>query len=192
MTMGQFIVIVGPTASGKTVLTTELLKRLPNAARLITTTTRTSRLGERDGVDYYFVSRADFEEGIRNGDFFEHAEVHGNLYGSSRKAVVSAVQKFDTVLATLDIQGARTLRDMDSTVQTLFLRPGSLAELEQRLRTKRAGISDDEIVTRLKTAERELAVAEEFDRIIENVDGQFESTVAQALAFVNESTTSRA
>ena len=186
--MGQFVIIAGPTASGKTVLIAELLKRLPNAARLVTTTTRPPRQGERDGVDYFFVSHHAFNEGIRNGDFFEHAEVHGNLYGPSRSAVTAILEKADMVLATLDVQGARTVKKMDPNVRTLFLRPGSLAELERRLRIERVGISDKEIATRLETARRELAVADTFDLIIENVDGQFESTIAQALAFIQETT----
>ena len=190
--MGQFIVIVGPTASGKTVLIAEMLKRLPNAARLVTTTTRPPRPGEKDGVDYFFISREAFEEGVQNGEFYEHAEVHGNLYGPSRKTVASILRKVDTVLATLDVQGARTLKRMDPSVRALFLRPGSLTELEQRLRRERPHCTDGEIRTRLATAERELEVAGEFDHIIENIDGQFELTVTQALFFVNESTTTRA
>lgn len=191
--MGQFIIIVGPTASGKTVLMAELLARLPGAVRFVTSTTRSPRPEEKNGVDYFFVSRRDFEKGIRNGDFFEHVEVHGNLYGSSQKVVTSILKKAGTMLAIFDVRGAHTLKKMDPTsVRTLFLRPGSITELERRLRAERVGISDSEVSTRLKTAERELALADTFDRVIENVDGQFESTVLQALTFVHESTEARA
>lgn len=190
--MGQFIVIIGPTASGKTTLEAELLKRLPNSARIISTTTRAKRPGERDGVDYFFTSRADFEEGIRRDEFIEHAEVHGNLYGSSRTILESTLERYDVVLAVIDIQGARVFKRIVPNMRTVFIRPGSLAELERRLRAERKEAPDDEIRTRLATAERELAVAETFDRVIENVDGQFESTVRQALAYVQECLETRA
>ncbi len=190
--MGQFIVIIGPTASGKTTLETELLKRLPNSARIISTTTRAKRPGEKDGVDYFFIPRADFEERLRRDEFIEHAEVHGNLYGASRIVLESTLEQYAVVLAVIDIQGARVFKRIVPDMRTLFIRPGSLAELERRLRAERKEASEDEIRTRLTTAESELAVAETFDCVIENVEGQFESTVTQAVAFIQECLKARA
>lgn len=190
--MGQLVLIIGPTASGKTTLESELLKLLPNSARIISTTTRVKRPSERDGVDYFFVSRADFEEGLRNGEFIEHAEVHGNLYGASRIVLESTLEQHSVVLAVIDIQGARVFKRIVPTMRSLFIRPSSMTELERRLRAERKEASDDEIRTRLATAEKELAVADTFDRVIENVDGQFESTVQQALACIQEFQQSRA
>jgi len=184
--MGQLVLIIGPTASGKTTLESELLKRLPNSARIISTTTRAKRTDERDGVDYFFTSRTNFEEGLRSGEFIEHAEVHGNLYGASRIVLESTLKQHAVVLAVIDIQGARVLKRIVPTMRSLFIRPSSMAELERRLRTERKEASEDEIRTRLATAEKEMAVADTFDRVIENVDGQFESTVRQALVCIDE------
>lgn len=190
--MGEFIVIIGPTASGKTLLITELLKRLPNAARLVTTTTRARRTGEQDGREYVFASREEFNRGICDGEFIEWAEVHGNLYGSSRKVLDSFRKQFTTVLAAIDVQGSRILKESDPSIRTLFIRPGSLTELERRLRVERPDANDDEIRTRLETAQKELSLADTFDLIIENIDGQFEFTIAQALAYVEECAKARA
>lgn len=190
--MGQLVLIIGPTAVGKTQLEAELLKRIPNSGRVISTTSRKIRPGEKDGVDYFFISRADFEEGLRKGDFIEHAEVHGNLYGASRVILESTLEQHEVILAVIDIQGAETFKRIVPTMRSLFIRPGSMAELERRLRAERKESTDEEIRTRLTTAERELSVAHTFDHVIENIDGQFEVTVRQALAYIEECLKSRA
>ena len=178
---GKFVVITGPSASGKSTLVDELLKRVPHSARLITITTRAPRPQEKDGVDYYFVSRSEFTKRLGDDEFFEHADVYGNLYGSSKKVLASFLKEHAYVFAVIDVQGARTLKVKvpDSTV--VFLLPGSLEEVRRRLLSERMSMPKEEIDKRIKMATHEMTLANEFDLIIENTEGAFDTTVEDCL-----------
>jgi guanylate kinase len=174
---GRFIIIIGPSASGKTELVNALLKKVPDSARLITMTTRPPRPGEEDGKDYFFITREEFERRIVRGDFLEHAEVYGNLYGQSKEVLDSYLAKFKYVFAIIDVRGARALKAQIPEALTLFIHAGSLEEIRDRLRQVRAGISDAELAKRLAIAAEELAQANDFDAVVENPTGQFEKAV---------------
>lgn len=166
---GRLIVISGPSGSGKTTLCSRLLER-PGFERVITCTTRAPRGGERDGVDYHFLSREAFERGIREGAFLEHAEVYGNRYGTPRAAVIQAIERGASVVLNIDVQGARQLRDAGvEPMVTIFVVPPSEEELEARLR-RRGTDSDDAIRRRLEESRRELAEREAYDHEIVNRD----------------------
>ena len=182
---GKFIVIVGPSASGKTELVKALVKRVPNSARLVTTTTRERRPGEKD--DYFFTSREEFEKGIAAGEFFEYAEVYGNFYGCSKKVLDDFRAKFEYVFAIIDIQGAETLRRKIHDAFVIFIRSGSLDEIKARLIRARggvSGISKEELEKRLDTAAQELSLASTFDAIVENREGHFAETVEGAINII--------
>ncbi len=179
---GKFIVIVGPSASGKTKLVTTLLEKIPNSARLITTTTRPPRPGETN--DYFFVSREEFEKGIAADEFFEYADVYGNLYGSSRKVLDDFRAKYDYVFAIIDVQGAQTLKNKIKDVLVVFIHPGSIEDIHRRLLTERKETSKEELQKRMDTVAHELTLASMFDATIQNQEGHFEDAVADAIAVI--------
>ncbi len=181
--LGKFIVIVGPSASGKTELVKALIKKIPNSARLITTTTRERRTEEKP-TDYFFVSRAEFEKGIAAGDFFECADVYGNYYGSSKKVLDEFRKKYDYVFAVIDVQGAQTLKTKIPDALVIFLNPGSVQEIEKRLLRVRAGISQEELAKRHTKIAHELSLASTFDTVIENPEGHFAETVRKAMKII--------
>jgi guanylate kinase len=176
-TRGKFIVIVGPSASGKTDLVDALVKKIPHATRLVTTTTRPQRPHEKHAEHYFFISRDEFEQGIAAGDFFEYADVYGNYYGSSQKNLDDTRAKFEYVFAIIDVQGARTLKNKVPDAFVIFLHPGSLDDLKRRIKKVRADISPEELQKRLDTAEKEIALAPTFDATIDNIEGHFDQTV---------------
>src|SRR5262249_55725719 len=136
----------------------------------VSVTTRKPRAGERDGVDYTFVDAATFERMVADGAFAEHAEVHGNRYGTPRSEVDEALQRGRDVLFDIDWQGGRQVREKfpDDAVM-IWILPPSLAVLEERLR-RRATDSAVAIEKRLATAKQELAHYGEYDFLVVNDD----------------------
>jgi guanylate kinase len=169
---GLVFVLSGPAGSGKTTLCDLLLAEAPRARRLVTCTSRAPRPGERDGVDYHFLSAAAFETALAAGEFFEHALVHGNHYGSrARDARALLEQRFD-VLLNIDVQGAATLRAkaaadpaLAGKLVDIFLYPPPVAQLRERLR-KRAQDDNEEIERRLRNAAVEVARWGEFGYLL--------------------------
>ncbi len=178
---GRFIIIVGPSASGKTELVNALLKRVPRSARLVTVTTRPPRPGERDGEDYFFVSRTEFEKRIAEGEFLEYAEVYGNLYGQSKKILDAFLRKYRYVFAIIDVKGAQTLKAHMPESFTVFIRSGSLEEIRARLRKIRVDISEEELERRLATVAEEMTYADAFDASVTNVSGKFPETIENVM-----------
>jgi len=182
---GKFIVIVGPSASGKTELVSVLVKKVPGSARLITMTTRPRRPNETHEKDYFFITKAEFEKRIEGGDFFEYAEVYGNLYGSSKKILDSFLQKFKYVFAIIDVQGAQTLKSKIKDAHTIFIRPGSIDDIRTRLIKVRKGIDEDELKKRIETAEHELSLASTFDAVVDNKEGRFDDAVESVMKIIS-------
>jgi guanylate kinase len=178
---GRFVVITGPSASGKTTLVTTLLARVPDSARLVTMTTRRPRPGEKDGIDYFFITREEFEERLEEDEFFEYAEVYGNLYGSSSTVLNDSLLRYSFVFAIIDVQGAKTLSSKLPETITIFLKPDSIEELKLRLEEERNGTPQEEMERRLATATHELTLAKDFDHIVVNTEGQLEKTIRETL-----------
>ena len=178
---GLLFVLSGPSGAGKTSLAKELTSRIPNAAQLVTTTTRRPREGEIDGVHYHFMPRDSFLRGIAAGDFIEHAEVYGNLYGASHHVVEAMREAHEYVFAVVDVQGAAAYKKHIPDAFTLFLRP-SLEDVERRIRALRTDAPEDEVARRLALAKSEIAKADSFDAVIENHEGCFDEAVHDALA----------
>ncbi len=164
---GTLFVVAAPSGAGKSTLVNALLKREPGMTLSISHTTRPPRPGDRDAEQYYFVDRAAFERDIAAGLFLEHAEVHGNLYGTSRAKVAANLAQGRDVLLEIDWQGAAQVRAQQPGCVSVFILPPSRAELERRLRG-RASDSEAVIERRLANSRGEIAHAHEFDFIIVN------------------------
>jgi guanylate kinase len=180
---GLLIVISGPAGSGKTTLSKRMLVKEPSLHRVVTSTTRKPRKGEKDHIDYHFFDRPAFEAKIKANEFYEYAQVHNNLYGTLKSEVQDKLATGTDLLLVIDVQGANSLREKAKTDEflkkrlvTVFIMPSGLEELEQRLR-KRAADDDDEIQRRLRVAVKEMKQYNLYDYCLHSKsrDEDFES-----------------
>ena len=161
--------IAAPSGAGKTSLLQALMKRRPALSFSVSCTTRAPRAHERDGRDYHFISRDEFERLIAAGEFIEHADVFGNLYGTRRSVVAAALAGGRDLILEIDWQGARQVRKHLPEAAQIFILPPSRAELEARLR-KRATDSAEAIARRLAESVIEMSHWREFDYVVVNRD----------------------
>jgi guanylate kinase len=178
---GSLFVVAAPSGAGKSTLVNALLQLEPEISLSVSHTTRPPRPGEEYGRHYYFVERAEFEREIAEGIFLEHAEVHDNLYGTSRKTVQGLLEQGRDVLLEIDWQGAAQVRRGKSDCISVFILPPSRGELERRLRG-RGSDSAEVIERRLRNSRGEIAHAHEFDYII--VNDRFEEALNDLQAIV--------
>ena len=165
---GAILVLSGPSGAGKSTIINHANSHIGDYYFSISTTTRKPRDGENHGVDYYFVTTSEFEEGIKAGDFLEYATVHGNYYGTSLKPVNQALSKGKLVIFDIDVQGHRLVRaKMGDYVTSAFITPPTLRELEKRLYA-RCTDNKDVIERRVENAKREIEAVDEFDFVIIN------------------------
>jgi guanylate kinase len=144
----------------------------------VSATTRAPRTGEKEGVDYFFVSKKRFQEMIDADELLEWAEVYGNLYGRPREPIKQALQKGLDAIVRLDVQGAATYKKMLPGAVAVFMVTPSIAELETRLK-KRKTETPEQLELRLKTAEKELDHLHIFDYIIVNRENEAKRTIAE-------------
>jgi guanylate kinase len=166
---GKLIVITGPSGVGKGTLVKLLLQRHPQLRISTSATTRQPRLGERDGVDYYFLSKKDFETAIDNQELLEWAEYAGNYYGTPKAGVIEQIEAGNYILLEIELEGAREIASIYPAARRIFILPPSIAELEQRIRTRGTN-TEDSIARRLEIAQQEIAASDEFDFKIVNDD----------------------
>lgn len=174
-------IISAPSGVGKSTIVRTVLARDPQLRFSVSYTTRSPRPGETNGVDYHFLSRGDFEAGIREGRFLEWAKVFGNYYGTDRRKVEAWLSEGVDVLLEIDVQGARKVRATDLAATTLFILPPSLDVLEQRLR-RRGTETEDVIQKRLDAAREEIRQAPWYDYVV--VNDVLEEAVADVLAVI--------
>lgn len=172
---GSLLVLSGPSGVGKTTVARRLAE-VPGVVRVMTTTTRAPRPQEADGRDYRFLTRAAFEAAIPRGEFLEHAEIGGNLYGTPRAAIERELDAGRVVLVDIDVQGAASVRAAGLPAFFVFVEPPSLEELRKRLEGRKS--EDPEAVRhRLERAEREMAQKGLYDVVV--VNRTVEATVAE-------------
>ncbi len=164
---GSVFVISAPSGSGKSTLVKRLMSSLPGLAFSVSHTTRPKRKGEKQGRDYFFVSRKQFEKMIAAGEFIEWADVFGCWYGTSRKQIERAQEAGLDVLLDIDVQGHQQIRKRLPEAVSVFVMPPSFRELERRLRNRHAD-SPEVIERRLKTARQEISHWPEYDYLIVN------------------------
>jgi guanylate kinase len=167
--MPRLTVLTGPSGVGKGTVVQKVRQLHPHVWVSVSCTTRIPRPGERNGVEYRFVTRERFAEMVAAGEMLEHAEFAGNLYGTPRAPVLERLADSVPTLLEIDLQGARQVRAAMPDAQLVFLAPPSWAELERRL-TGRGTEPEAVIAARLEQARIELAAAEEFDAVVVNDD----------------------
>ncbi|GAB6177912.1 guanylate kinase [Desulfobaculum senezii] len=166
---GLMLVICAPSGTGKSTLIRRLREEFPRISFSISYTTRPAREGERDGVDYHFVSMERFRALAAEGFFAEWAEVHGNCYGTPKQAILDLLEEGQDILFDIDVQGARQLRQNTGEGSFIFLLPPTMTALRQRLENRNTD-DDDTIRRRIDNAPGEIAKATEFDHWIINDD----------------------
>jgi len=166
---GQLFVVSAPSGTGKTTVVERLVQVVPELTMSRSYTSRAARAGERDGVDYNFVSRTTFEAMVARGEFLEYADVFGNLYGTGRTDAEGLMASGKDVVLVIDVQGAGQVRAGGIPLVTVFVLPPSFEVLEQRLRG-RGKDSNDAIRRRLDTARAEVAAYDDYDYVVVNDD----------------------
>lgn len=186
---GIALVVSGPSGSGKSSICKRVLPAREGLCFSVSCTTRSPRPGEVDGRDYYFLSREDFLRKVEANEFIEHAEVHGNLYGTLKSEVVRRVSEGLDVILDIDVQGALQFRALEREDKVLslcaeyvFVAPPSYAELERRLRGR--GTEAEEVVQRrLANSKRELEAWREYDYLI--VNDKLDDAVVETLKLID-------
>jgi guanylate kinase len=187
---GNLIVLSAASGSGKTSLAARLLQEVPPLTFSVSHTTRTPREGERQGVDYFFVTEAEFEAMIRADAFLEHAHVYGNYYGTSRQFVTSELEAGHDVLLDIDVQGAMKVKQAVPEAILIFVFAPSLAALRERLMKR--GLDNPEVIERrLRIARDEIRYYDRYDYLVINDDiekcvSELESIVCAARCTVGK------
>ena len=178
---GAILIISSPSGCGKSTLLKEVYKDIDDYYFSISTTTRAPREGEVNGVDYFFVTKEEFEKDINNGDFLEYAKVHDNYYGTSLKPINKALDESKLVIFDIDVQGHEIVRKKLSSITTsVFITTPSLEVLESRLNSRNTD-SIEIIEKRIKNAKGEVEYFQDYDYLIINDDLQ---TAAKQLVCV--------
>ncbi len=163
----MIFVITGPSGVGKGTLIRGLLERIPELELSTSATTRKPRPGERDSIDYHFLTPEQFGERVAAGEFVEHATYSGNMYGTLRSELERRAREGSPVVLEIEVQGARQVREAIPESVAVFIAPPSLDALRVRL-VGRGTDSPEEVEERLRTAERELEAQPEFAYVVVN------------------------
>jgi guanylate kinase len=166
-TPGNLFCVAAPSGAGKSSLVKALLELDSRLAVSVSHTTRSPRGQEQDGREYWFTDRDRFQAMVQRGEFFEWAEVHGNLYGTSRLAIQDRLDRGEDVVLEIDWQGALQIKQLFAHAVLVFVLPPSWAELRQRLQ-RRGEDAADVIERRMANARAEVAQARHFDYVIVN------------------------
>lgn len=174
-------IISAPSGSGKSTLTNELLKLVPNLDFSISYTTRSPRGSEQNGKHYHFISLEEFDRMVRDGEFLEHANVHGNCYGTARQFLREAGRHGHDLLLDIDVQGAAQIKRTLTDAISIFVLPPDRQTLEWRLRN-RSEDPEDVIHRRLVTASREIAEYDKYDYVL--INDKLEESIEKLRAIV--------
>ncbi|MDD6175454.1 MAG: guanylate kinase [Firmicutes bacterium] len=171
---GLLIVFSGPSGSGKGTILHDVLEQNPSVMLSVSATTRSPREGEQDGVNYFFLSKNQFEQLSADGGMLEHACYCGNYYGTPRKPVEEALKNGKDVILEIEVQGALQIKQKFPECVTVFILPPSMEVLESRLR-RRQTEDEETIQKRLAKAKEELTFAKQYDYVV--VNGELKTAV---------------
>ncbi len=178
---GQLIVLSGPSGVGKSTVISTLLQQREDLYFSVSFTTRDPRPGEQNGVQYFFVDRAEFERMIREGELLEYAQYVDHYYGTSLKLIREHLEQGIDVLLDIEVQGAAEVRAKCPEAVLIFLIPPSFEELARRLRGRKTN-GEQEIQKRLEQAKKEFACAGQYDYLV--VNDQVEQAAARLQAIL--------
>lgn len=164
---GILFIISSPSGGGKGTIIREVLRTVPNIGYSVSFTTRAIREGEENGKHYHFVSHEYFENLIKQGEFLEYAEVHGNYYGTSKRKVEQETLAGRDIILEIDVQGAALVREKAPDAVGVFILPPSFEVLQERL-TARQTETDENLALRLKNSRNEVKEFSNFDYVIVN------------------------
>jgi guanylate kinase len=166
---GNLIIISSPSGGGKGTLIKEILKKTPDIGYSVSYTTRQAREGEENGRDYLFVSYQEFSDLIKQNEFLEYAEVHGNFYGTSKTRVDHEIENGRDVILEIDVQGAESIVKSFPEAVSIFILPPTFEILRERL-TRRATETNENLALRLKNSFGEVQKFKDFQYIVINDD----------------------
>ena len=185
MNNGLLVVLSGPSGSGKDTVLKNVLEKMDGDAFLsVSMTTRSMRVGEKEGIDYFFVSKEQFQKNIDDDLMLEYAKYGSNYYGTPIGPVKEVLKTGKTVFLNIEVQGGANIRRLMPEAVQIFIVPPSMEELERRLR-KRGTENEECICERLKIAEEEMKRADEYDYIV--INDTLEDAVEQVLSIVQKS-----
>lgn len=175
---GLFILISGPSGTGKTSVIKALCENDTTLAFSISATTRPPRSDEINGVDYHFLDQTEFEDLIRCSGFLEWVKYGGHYYGTLKSTMESTIESGKDLILEIDVHGAKKIKELGIRYTSIFLLPPSLESLEKRLRNRKTE-SDSELEQRLLTAKSEFGCVKEYNYCIVNPDHNVEEAVTQ-------------
>jgi len=173
---GLFVIISSPSGGGKDTVIKALLEKIPNSTKLITTTTRAPRIGDQEGVTYYFTDKAEFEKKIENEEMMEYATYANNYYGVTKTELEKKLTNFKVVFSNVDVIGRRNYTEKGIKNLSIFLLPDNLEDLKSRI-LKRSATTDEDLDLRLKRALEEIQAAKEYDFEVVNKNGYLSETI---------------
>lgn len=182
---GLLVVISSTSGGGKDSVIRELLKIFPNSTRLVTTTSRPPRPGNKEGVDYYFISCDEFENRLKQDGFVEHNEYAGNLYGIEKLRLEESLANNEIVFTQIEVNGKHNLDKKQIEHLSIFLVPDSFENLAERIRG-RGGVNEEKLKERLEIAKQEVEKSGDYDYKVVNVQGKFEETVGKVVEIIKK------
>jgi len=166
---GEIIAVSAPSGGGKTTIVKQILKKFPEIVFSVSATTRPKRESEKNGVEYYFITEAEFKQKINNDEFVEWEKFYDYYYGTFKSVVEENVKNGKSVLLEVDVKGAISLKRIYPESHLIYITPPSFEELVKRLRERRTE-SESDMKKRIERAKMELSVKDKFDYFIDNND----------------------